>query len=92
MGVNEETYDPKADNIISNASCTTNCLAPIVKVLHEQFHIVRGLMTTVHSYTNDQAILEKHTRRIQEEAVLLQKTLFRLPQAQQRQSALSFLK
>ena len=59
MGVNEETYDPKADNIISNASCTTNCLAPIVKVLHEQFHIVRGLMTTVHSYTNDQAILEK---------------------------------
>ena len=59
MGVNENTYDPETDNIISNASCTTNCLAPVVKVLNEKFHIVRGLMTTVHSYTNDQAILEK---------------------------------
>lgn len=59
MGVNENTYDPEKDNIISNASCTTNCLAPVVKVLHEKFHIKRGLMTTVHSYTNDQAILEK---------------------------------
>ena len=59
MGVNEDTYNPETDNIISNASCTTNCLAPVVKVLNEKFHIVRGLMTTVHSYTNDQAILEK---------------------------------
>ena len=56
MGVNEDTYNPETDNIISNASCTTNCLAPVVKVLNEKFHIVRGLMTTVHSYTNDQAI------------------------------------
>lgn len=59
MGVNENTYDPAKDDVISNASCTTNCLAPIVKVLHEKFGIKRGLMTTVHSYTNDQAILEK---------------------------------
>ena len=58
MGVNENTYDPEKDNIISNASCTTNCLAPVVKVLHEKFHIKRGLMTTVHSYTNDQKILD----------------------------------
>lgn len=59
MGVNEEQYDPAADHVISNASCTTNCLAPVVKVLHETFGIRRGMMTTVHSYTNDQAILEK---------------------------------
>lgn len=57
-GVNLDMYR-KDMKVVSNASCTTNCLAPIVKVLHEQFHIVRGLMTTVHSYTNDQAILEK---------------------------------
>ena len=57
-GVNLDKYT-KDMKVVSNASCTTNCLAPIVKVLHEQFHIVRGLMTTVHSYTNDQAILEK---------------------------------
>ena len=59
MGVNEDIYNPETDNVISNASCTTNCLAPVVKVLNEKFHILRGLMTTVHSYTNDQAILEK---------------------------------
>lgn len=59
MGVNENTYDPEKDNIISNASCTTNCLAPVVKVLNDTFGIKRGMMTTVHSYTNDQAILEK---------------------------------
>ena len=59
MGVNEGIYNPETDNVISNASCTTNCLAPVVKVLNEKFHIIRGLMTTVHSYTNDQAILEK---------------------------------
>lgn len=57
-GVNHKNYDPKTDNIISNASCTTNCLAPVVKVLHEQFGIKRGMMTTVHSYTNDQRILD----------------------------------
>lgn len=58
LGVNEEKYDPAAHHIISNASCTTNCLAPFAKVLHENFGIRRGLMTTVHSYTNDQQILD----------------------------------
>ena len=56
MGVNEEKYDPANHNIISNASCTTNCLAPVTKVLLEEFGIKRGLMTTVHAYTNDQNI------------------------------------
>ncbi|MBQ1303156.1 MAG: type I glyceraldehyde-3-phosphate dehydrogenase [Firmicutes bacterium] len=58
MGVNEEKYDPAAHNIISNASCTTNCLAPFAKVLDAEFGIEKGLMTTVHSYTNDQKILD----------------------------------
>lgn len=58
MGVNEEKYDPVQHNIISNASCTTNCLAPFTKVLLEKFGIESGLMTTVHSYTNDQRILD----------------------------------
>ncbi|GMR05374.1 MAG: type I glyceraldehyde-3-phosphate dehydrogenase [Thermodesulfobacteriota bacterium] len=58
MGVNNEKYDPAAHNIISNASCTTNCLAPVAKVLNDQFGIVKGLMTTVHAYTNDQKILD----------------------------------
>jgi glyceraldehyde 3-phosphate dehydrogenase len=58
MGVNERTYDPAKHHVISNASCTTNCLAPLAKVLHESFGIKRGLMTTVHSYTNDQRILD----------------------------------
>lgn len=58
MGVNQDKYDPANHHIISNASCTTNCLAPFAKVLHEKFGIVRGMMTTVHSYTNDQQILD----------------------------------
>ncbi|WP_434654398.1 type I glyceraldehyde-3-phosphate dehydrogenase [Thermoanaerobacterium thermosaccharolyticum] len=58
MGVNEDKYDPNAHHVISNASCTTNCLAPFAKVLHNKFGIKRGLMTTVHSYTNDQRILD----------------------------------
>ncbi|HBM80991.1 MAG: type I glyceraldehyde-3-phosphate dehydrogenase [Clostridiales bacterium] len=58
MGVNEEKYDPAKHNIISNASCTTNCLAPFAKVLDAEFGIEKGLMTTVHSYTNDQRILD----------------------------------
>ncbi|MBQ7883700.1 MAG: type I glyceraldehyde-3-phosphate dehydrogenase [Phascolarctobacterium sp.] len=58
MGVNEDKYDPAKHNIISNASCTTNCLAPFTKVLLEKFGIESGLMTTVHSYTNDQRILD----------------------------------
>ncbi len=58
MGVNEGDYDPQKHNIISNASCTTNCLAPVAKVLMEQFGIKKGLMTTIHSYTNDQRLLD----------------------------------
>ncbi len=58
MGVNQKDYDPANHHIVSNASCTTNCLAPPVKVIHERFGIVKGLMTTVHSYTNDQRILD----------------------------------
>jgi len=58
LGVNDEKYDPKAHHIISNASCTTNCLAPLAKVLHERFGIKKGWMTTVHSYTNDQQLLD----------------------------------
>jgi glyceraldehyde 3-phosphate dehydrogenase len=58
MGVNEETYDPKKHDIISNASCTTNCLAPVAMVLQDTFSIVKGLMTTVHSYTMDQRLLD----------------------------------
>ncbi len=57
-GINHEAYDPAKHTIVSNASCTTNCLAPVAKVLHETFGIVRGQMTTVHSYTNDQSILD----------------------------------
>ena len=58
MGVNEDKYDPANHHVISNASCTTNCLAPFAKVLNDKFGIKRGLMTTVHSYTNDQNILD----------------------------------
>lgn len=58
MGVNDSMYDPERHFIISNASCTTNCLAPVAKVLHENFGIEKGLVTTVHSYTNDQRILD----------------------------------
>lgn len=58
MGVNEETYDPGRHHIISNASCTTNCLAPVAKVLQDNFGIVKGLMTTCHSYTMDQRLLD----------------------------------
>jgi glyceraldehyde 3-phosphate dehydrogenase len=57
-GINLETYDPAKHHIISNASCTTNCLAPVAKVLHETFGIEKGLMTTIHSYTNDQNLLD----------------------------------
>ncbi|MGI6165759.1 MAG: type I glyceraldehyde-3-phosphate dehydrogenase, partial [Limnochordia bacterium] len=58
MGVNEAQYDPANHHVVSNASCTTNCLAPVAKVVHENFGIKRGFMTTVHSYTNDQQILD----------------------------------
>jgi glyceraldehyde 3-phosphate dehydrogenase len=58
LGVNEQTYDPKSHQIVSNASCTTNCLAPVAKVLLENYGIKHGLMTTIHSYTNDQQLLD----------------------------------
>jgi glyceraldehyde 3-phosphate dehydrogenase len=58
LGVNDNMYDPAKDNIISNASCTTNCLAPVVKVLNDKFGIQKGSMTTIHSYTNDQNVLD----------------------------------
>ena len=58
LGVNQDKYDPKTHHIISNASCTTNCLAPLAKVLHERFGLKKGWMTTVHSYTNDQQLLD----------------------------------
>jgi len=72
MGVNDDKYDPKNHNIISNASCTTNCLGPVAKVLQDTFGIVKGQMTTVHSYTNDQKILDlphKDLRRARAAAV-----------------------
>jgi len=58
MGVNDSTYDPAKHHVVSNASCTTNCLAPVAKVLHDTFGIVHGTMTTIHSYTNDQKLLD----------------------------------
>ena len=58
MGVNDDKYDPNKDHIVSNASCTTNCLAPFTKVIHDAFGVKRGLMTTVHAFTNDQRILD----------------------------------
>jgi glyceraldehyde 3-phosphate dehydrogenase len=72
LGVNEKSYDPAKHNIISNASCTTNCLAPFAKVLHENFGIVKGSMTTIHSYTNDQNVLDfphKDLRRARAAAI-----------------------
>ncbi len=72
LGVNFHMYDPEKHHVVSNASCTTNCLAPVAKVIHEQFGIVRGLMTTVHAYTNDQRILDlahKDLRRARAAAV-----------------------
>ena len=59
LGVNDDTYDPGTHRIVSNASCTTNCIAPVAKVLHDRFNIRKGLMSTIHSYTNDQKILDQ---------------------------------
>ncbi len=72
LGVNDNAYDPARHKIVSNASCTTNCLAPVVKVLHETFKIQKGLMTTIHSYTNDQNVLDfphKDLRRARAAAI-----------------------
>jgi glyceraldehyde 3-phosphate dehydrogenase len=74
LGVNDETYDPEQHHIISNASCTTNCVAPLAKVLHDNFTIERGFMTTIHAYTNDQQILDlphKDLRRARAAAINL---------------------
>jgi len=72
LGVNSDKYDPKAHNIVSNASCTTNCLAPLVKVIHDKWGIEKGTMTTIHSYTNDQKVLDfphKDLRRARAAAI-----------------------
>ncbi len=72
LGVNHDKYDPAKHHIISNASCTTNCLAPIAKVVHDEFKIISGTMTTIHSYTNDQVILDfphKDLRRARAAAI-----------------------
>lgn len=72
LGVNEKSYHPAKHNVVSNASCTTNCLAPVVKVLHENFKVLNGLMTTIHAYTNDQKILDaphKDLRRARAAAI-----------------------
>jgi glyceraldehyde 3-phosphate dehydrogenase len=72
MGVNHETYDPSTHQIVSNASCTTNCLAPVAKVLHDTFGLTKGWMTTIHSYTNDQNLLDlphKDLRRARAAAI-----------------------
>jgi len=72
LGVNEKSYDPARHHVLSNASCTTNCLAPVVKVLHDEYGVERAFMTTIHSYTNDQKILDaphKDLRRARAAAV-----------------------
>src|SRR5437867_6372611 len=72
LGVNDSNYDPRKHHIVSNASCTTNCLAPVAKVVHDSFGIERGLMTTTHAYTNDQRILDlmhKDLRRARAAAI-----------------------
>ena len=72
LGVNEKTYDPAKHNIISNASCTTNCLAPVARIIQDQFGIIAGTMTTIHSYTNDQRLLDlphKDLRRARAAAI-----------------------
>ncbi|MFP3879809.1 MAG: type I glyceraldehyde-3-phosphate dehydrogenase [Dehalococcoidia bacterium] len=72
LGVNEDQYRPDEHNIISNASCTTNCIAPVVKVLHQNFGVVRGIMSTIHAYTNDQRLLDmyhKDLRRARSAAI-----------------------
>src|SRR5712692_600986 len=74
LGVNDDTYDPEQHHIISNASCTTNCVAPLAKVLHDSFTVEQGFMTTIHAYTNDQQILDlphKDLRRARAAAINL---------------------
>jgi glyceraldehyde 3-phosphate dehydrogenase len=74
LGVNEKLYDPAKHHVISNASCTTNCVVPMAKIIHEQFKIIRGYMTTIHSYTNDQRLLDlthKDLRRARAAALSL---------------------
>ena len=82
LGVNEQAYDPAKHNIISNASCTTNCLAPAAKVLNDNFKILKGSMTTIHAYTNDQRILDlphKDLRRARAAALSMIPTTTGMP-------------
>ena len=90
IGVNEHTYDPAKHHIISNASCTTNCLAPMTKVVHENFGIMHGLMNTIHSYTNDQQLLDlphKDLRRTRAAAVSIIPTYHRRGQGRVARAA-----
>ncbi len=78
LGVNDREYDPEKHHIVSNASCTTNCVAPVAKVLHEAYGIERGFMTTIHAYTNDQQTLDlphKDLRRARAAAINLDSDL-----------------
>ena len=90
MGVNEDKYDAGSHHVISNASCTTNCLAPFAKVLNDKFGIKRGMMTTIHSYTNDQQILDFRTKTTVVRVQLL-KTSFLQQLVLQKQFLLFFL-
>jgi len=88
LGVNDSAYDPRKHHIVSNASCTTNCLAPVAKVIHDNFGIERGLMTTIHAYTNDQRILDLMHKDLRERAPLPRISYPRAP-ARQKPSAWS---
>src|SRR3990172_4174399 len=84
LGVNEEMYDAARHHVISNASCTTNCIAPVVKVMHEAFGVQKGFMTTIHAYTNDQVILDtvhKDLRRARAAGLNIIPTTTRAPRA-----------
>ena len=89
MGVNQDMYDPAKHHIISNASCTTNCLAPFAKVLCDEFGIKRGMMTTIHSYTNDQKFLMHVIKTLA--VLVLQQCLSFLQQLVQRKLLLKVL-
>ena len=88
MGINHNDYDPSHHNIVSNASCTTNCLAPVAKVLNDEFGIENGFMTTVHAYTSDQRLLDHSHKDLRRARELQQQVLFQLLQVQQESIAL----
>jgi glyceraldehyde 3-phosphate dehydrogenase len=91
LGVNDKMYDPAKHHVVSNASCTTNCLAPAAKVVHEKWTILRGLMTTIHSYTNDQVILDQGHKKEMRRSRAAGLNIIRRPPALPRPSPWSFL-